>query len=239
MSDTANEGKLASAPTTSGEFDARLKRADENRWLATRYAPAAGRERLVAVYCLNLELQRAVSASEPMLGKIRLQWWREAVAEIVAGAAVRRHELSLELARVAAGDGKLLKAAGDLIDRYDDVIDDHLQSGGHQPDGAHAARHLAAEAALARLAGRALETGVTDDQLAALSLCGEAHLAIRADLPEAGERLAASARAARDLPAALWPAIAHLAVASTGDGKGNGPLLKRWRVLQSVLRRRL
>ena len=52
MSDTSNPGNLASA----AEFDARLKRTDENRWLATRYAPPEARELLVAVYLLHHEL---------------------------------------------------------------------------------------------------------------------------------------------------------------------------------------
>ena len=46
MSDTANPANLAS----SEEFDARLKRTDEDRWLATRYAPQAGRERLFQLF---------------------------------------------------------------------------------------------------------------------------------------------------------------------------------------------
>ena len=96
MSDTANPPKLAS----SAEFDARLKRTDEDRWLASRYAPAADRERLAAVYLLNQELQRTLHTKEPMLGKIRLQWWRETMEQVAGGGPVRRHDLAEELARV-------------------------------------------------------------------------------------------------------------------------------------------
>jgi len=39
MSDTANPAKLASA----NALDARLKRTDEDRWLATRYVDTTGR----------------------------------------------------------------------------------------------------------------------------------------------------------------------------------------------------
>ena len=45
MSDTANPPALASAD----DFDARLKRTDEDRWLATRYAPDGKRPLLVAL----------------------------------------------------------------------------------------------------------------------------------------------------------------------------------------------
>ena len=78
MSDTSNPGNLASA----AEFDGRLKRTDENRWLATRYAPPEARERLVAIYLLHQELSRALHTKEAMLGKIRIQWWRETVEQI-------------------------------------------------------------------------------------------------------------------------------------------------------------
>ena len=101
MSDTANPPNLASVD----DFDARLKRTDEDRWLATRYAPTDARERLVALYLLNQELQRAMHAKEAMLGKIRLQWWRETLAQLGGAAPVRRHDLAEELARVlSAGD---------------------------------------------------------------------------------------------------------------------------------------
>jgi phytoene synthase len=238
MSDTANPANVASGLVSAAEFDARLKRADEARWLASRYAPQAGRERLVAVYLLNQELQRALGVSEPMIGKIRIQWWRETLEGIGAGTP-RRHDLSLELARVFAGRADLVAAAHELVDRFDDVIDDHLHAGGHQPGDDHAARHLAAEAAVTRLAGRSLKADLTGDQLNALGACGEALTAIIADVPDAAQRQAQAKKRAATLPEPLWPAIAHIAVArkvGTGD---YGPLLKRWRILQAVLTRRL
>jgi phytoene synthase len=234
MSDTANPANLASGLAPAVEFDARLKRTDENRWLASRYAPQAARERLVAVYLLHQELQRALGMSEAMIGKIRIQWWRETLEGIAAGTP-RWHDLSLELARAFDGRADLLAAAHELVDRFDDVIDDHLHSGGHEAGEAHAARHLAAEAALARLAGLALDGGATPEQLEALARCGEAHLAALAELPDAAERRKAAQAAARMLPAELWPAIAHLAA----DGPNQTPLRRRWRILRAVAARRL
>src|SRR5512139_156492 len=104
MSDTANPGKLASAgPLASAkEFDARLRRTDEDRWLATRYAPESARELLVALYLLDQELRRALGAKEAMLGKIRIQWWRETIEQIAGPGAVRRHDRAEEVARVIA-----------------------------------------------------------------------------------------------------------------------------------------
>ena len=234
MSDTANTGNLASGLTPPAEFDARLKRTDENRWLASRYAPAVDRERLVAVYLLNRELQKALGVSEPMLGKIRLQWWRETLEGVAAGKP-RRHELALELARVIGARANLLAATRELVDRFDEVIDDHLEAGGHQAGQAHATRHMATEAALTRLAGLTLNARAPNEQLEALSRCGEAHLAALAELADAPERRKTAQAAARLLPAELWPAIAHLAA----DGLSQSPLRRRWRILRAVAARRL
>jgi len=83
----------------SGEACAELvRRGDPDRWATARLAgPMAGR--LMALYAFNLEVARIPSAvSEPMLGEIRLQWWRDATAEIFDGAEPRRHEVVAPLA---------------------------------------------------------------------------------------------------------------------------------------------
>jgi hypothetical protein len=243
MSDTANTGNLASAPLSGeGEFDARLKRADEARWLATRYAHAEGRKRLVALYLLHLELARALQAKEPMLGKIRIQWWRETIDQIAAHltgkGAVRRHDLSEELARVLAGRADLIAPIHELVDRFDDIIDDHLQAGGHQQNDDHEAQHLAAEAALTRLAGLALDSAATPGQLDALTRLGEAHLANLADMPDTHDRWVIARVASRELPSQVWPAIVH-GVAFGPHGAGRSPFSKRWRIFLAMLTRKL
>lgn len=234
MSDTANPGNLASAPIASAaEFDARLKRTDENRWLASRYAPADARERLVAIYLLHQELGRALQAKEAMLGKIRIQWWRETLAQLGGAGPLRRHDLSEELARVTSGRTDLVAPINELVDRFDDVIDDHLQQGGHDAGLGHAQRHLATEAALTRLAGLVLDPSATQDQLDTLALCGEAHLATTAELPDAEARWQDARQAARRLPPKLWPAILHM----TADKAP--PLAKRWRMFRAMATRKL
>lgn len=64
---------------------------DEDRWLASRFAPAERRERLIQLYAVYYEIARSTEVSEPGLGAIRLAWWREAVAEIVLGGPTRPH----------------------------------------------------------------------------------------------------------------------------------------------------
>jgi phytoene synthase len=66
---------------------AEVRRADYDRYLTALFAPAAARERLFALYAFNHEIAKVrETVSEPMLGQIRLQWWRDAVDGIYAGA---------------------------------------------------------------------------------------------------------------------------------------------------------
>lgn len=67
-----------------------VRRVDEDRWLASRFAPRTVRERLVAIYALNHEIARAAqTAREPGLGAIRLAWWREAIGDLYQGRLAR------------------------------------------------------------------------------------------------------------------------------------------------------
>ena len=71
---------------------AQVRQGDRDRYLALLFSPALARGGLAALAAFNLELARAASEiSESMLGLVRLQWWREAVEEIRAGGATRRH----------------------------------------------------------------------------------------------------------------------------------------------------
>lgn len=68
-----------------------VRRHDPDRFLCALFAPADRREDLLALYAFNLELARVrEQVTEKMLGRIRLQWWREAVEEIYTGTP-RRH----------------------------------------------------------------------------------------------------------------------------------------------------
>lgn len=61
--------------------DALLKREDPDRWLAALFLPAETRKHVHAIYAFNLEIARVRRlVSEPVLGEIRFQWWREVLA---------------------------------------------------------------------------------------------------------------------------------------------------------------
>jgi len=99
------------APEASHRFVLDLVRgADRERFLGALFAPQPQRSALLAVLAFDHELGRTRSVTrEPMLARIRLQWWREAVDEAVGAAkpraqpivealseAVRRHALTAE-----------------------------------------------------------------------------------------------------------------------------------------------
>jgi phytoene synthase len=82
---------------------------DKERFLCNLFAPAEVRPALAALYALDLELSRIrVRVREPLVGFMRVQWWRDAIAAIYAGRgadhpvasalteAIRRHHLPQE-----------------------------------------------------------------------------------------------------------------------------------------------
>jgi len=57
-----------------------LKRDDADRWLASFFIPEQLRKHIFALYAFNLEIARVREiVSEPLLGEIRYQWWRDAI----------------------------------------------------------------------------------------------------------------------------------------------------------------
>jgi len=76
-----------------------LRQHDRDRYLTVLFAPADRRDALVALYAFNFEIAKTREVvREPMVGRMRLQWWRDAIGEIYEGGGVRRHEVALPLA---------------------------------------------------------------------------------------------------------------------------------------------
>ena len=74
-----------------------LQRLDPDRWLTALFAPDDRRPGLFALYAFNTEIARVrETVSQPMIGQIRLQWWREAWEGIRAGKP-RQHPVVLAL----------------------------------------------------------------------------------------------------------------------------------------------
>jgi len=59
------------------------------------------RARLLLIYAFHLELAKVPElVSEPIIGQIRYQWWRDAIAEIYETESVRQHEITTPLKRL-------------------------------------------------------------------------------------------------------------------------------------------
>lgn len=83
-----------------GAVAAMVETGDPDRFAAARLAGDRA-WRLHALYAFNLEVARIPAAvSEPLLGEIRLQWWRDVVEEIFDGKPPRKHEVVEPLAEV-------------------------------------------------------------------------------------------------------------------------------------------
>jgi phytoene synthase len=104
-----------------------VRRHDPDRFLTALYAPPARREALLTLYAFNLEIAKIrETVSEPMLGEIRLQWWREAIETAYQGGAVRRHAVAEPLAEV-------IRAGGLTRAYFDRLIDGRAFDLGDQP----------------------------------------------------------------------------------------------------------
>jgi len=69
-----------------------VRNADYDRYLSALFVPADKRAHLFALFAFNYEVAKtAESVSQPLMGQIRLQWWRDALDEI-DGGRVRQHE---------------------------------------------------------------------------------------------------------------------------------------------------
>jgi len=78
-----------------------VRRWDNDRFVCSLFAPAAQRADLMVLYAINLEVSLIHERiSEPMIGRIRLQWWREAIDEVLDGGRAR-HPLLISLAELA------------------------------------------------------------------------------------------------------------------------------------------
>ncbi|MGB0632388.1 MAG: phytoene/squalene synthase family protein [Alphaproteobacteria bacterium] len=108
---------LAMRPQNHSDYCAEQVRSfDYDRYFAATFAPAEARRGLLALYAFNLEIASARErVSEPLLGEIRLQWWRDAVSEIYDGS-VREHAVAAELAEAIEKFGLPREAFDRMID---------------------------------------------------------------------------------------------------------------------------
>ena len=84
---------------TLGPLAELVERGDPDRFLAAMAAPPIARSVLLTLYAFNIEVARAPWASqEPLIARIRLQWWRDALDLLEAGKPVQGGEAATALA---------------------------------------------------------------------------------------------------------------------------------------------
>jgi len=134
---------------------ARARAADPDRYMCALFAAPRQRAALFALLLFNAEIARVREVvSEPMLGQIRLQWWREAIDEIYRGSG-RRHEVADPLAEAIRTHGLTRSYFERLIDARETDLDDM------PPESMAALEHYAEESA-APLVSLALEIAGAD-----------------------------------------------------------------------------
>ncbi|MEM9715974.1 MAG: squalene/phytoene synthase family protein [Pseudomonadota bacterium] len=97
---------------------------DPLRFRVVMTLPLDLRERLLPILAFNLEVSRApYLTTEPMIARIRLQWWRDCMDEIYGGGEVRRHEVSTPLSNVLRAGSLDRTVFDDLITARETDID--------------------------------------------------------------------------------------------------------------------
>lgn len=222
------------------DLDALVARVDPDRWLSSRFiADAAARADVIALYAFDHELGRAPRvASNPLMGEIRLTWWREVLDEAFEGRPVRQHPTAQALARTIARHGLPREGLEAMIDaRYRELDAEPMKlfealNWAKDTGGAGAA--LAAQVLDPKADLGKAEAGGTAWSIG--RLMGTAGLSG----PDAAKVLADALEGARGLSVEAFPAIAHATLAR-GRAKGRKPsdLGARARVLWAVLRGRV
>lgn len=83
--------------TELGYCAQQVRRFDHDRFICTLFAPPQEREALAALYAFNAEVARIrESVRQPLLGRIRLQWWADTVDAVFAGRPPQ-HEIAQAL----------------------------------------------------------------------------------------------------------------------------------------------
>lgn len=193
-----------------------LQQLDYERYLACLFAGPRDRDALFGLHSLNAELGRVrESVSEPMLGEIRLTWWREAIEGFKQGQ-VRKHPVIETIAMAVADDRLDADALIDMVnariaDLYEDApadkaaLKDYAQrTGGTVMQQAAAVAAAETQSAAARSIGAAMTQGGVVRSIAFHASMRRLHLP--------GEALDAMGLTAEDVfQGNFTPAIADLA----------------------------
>lgn len=115
-----------------------VRETDRARFLAALFAPEPARRGLLALLAFDHELARTqVVTREPMLARIRLEWWREASVEAVGAGTPRAQPVVESLSETARRYTLASDALVALVDAREDEVEgalDVLRTGGALAD---------------------------------------------------------------------------------------------------------
>jgi phytoene synthase len=102
-----------------------VRRFDNDRFLCTLFAPADRREALLILFAFNVEVARIREFThEPLIGQMRLQWWRDAVDALYGAAPPPRHPVVEALGTVVRRYALSRKCFERLLDARGRDLDD-------------------------------------------------------------------------------------------------------------------
>ena len=224
MSDKAQHESSASPK----HLDSRLRSVDENRWLALRYAREDVRDRLVPLLLMQSELNRALRSAEPMLGQIRVQWWRDVIEGVLDGRKPPRQEVAIGVERSIFDRRDMALYLMDMLEAYDRRL-----SGDYEDDPLLMVGGLSS-----RMAAQMINPDAAECNDEAVRTCGEIY-AVARYAPDTldTDKLQEARRMFRQLPIELYPSVAHVAIAPLYlKNKRPHSLQRRWRIFRAVLR---
>src|SRR5258708_37305535 len=104
-----------------------VRTADRDRFLAALFAPEPQRRDLLALLAFDHELDRTRAVTrEPMMARIRLQWWRDAVVEAASAAQPRAQPVVESLSETVRRRDLEPEGLIALIDAREEEIDGPL-----------------------------------------------------------------------------------------------------------------
>ena len=127
------------APDASHRFALdSVRETDRDRFLAALFAPEPARRGLLALLAFDHELARTRFVTrEPLLGRIRLAWWREAAVEAAGTGPPRAQPIVEALSEAARRHGLAHDALVALIDAREEEVEgalDVMRTGGALAD---------------------------------------------------------------------------------------------------------
>ena len=101
---------------------------DRDRYLSTLFAPDNKREYLLALYAFNAEILRVRDVvSDPNIGMIRLQWWRDTIDSLYDGGDGAGHPVAAALGSAIKAGQLPKQALADLVTAHEfDLFQDRM-----------------------------------------------------------------------------------------------------------------